>query len=188
MTAAVRPQGPKGKPIFGSLFEFRRDPIGFLTTLAQTYGDIVHFKLGPQDVFLLNHPDYIRDVLVTNSRLFHKSRGLEIARRFLGNGLLTSEDEFHRRQRRLAQPAFHRDRIRAHGGVMADYSARLAQRWQEGATVDMAQEMMRLTLSIVAKTLFDADVEAEAKEIGQALTDVMQVLTRVPTPLSAVVD
>jgi len=188
MTAAVRPQGPKGKPIFGSLFEFRRDPIGFLTTLAQTYGDIVHFKLGPQDVFLLNHPDYIRDVLVTNSRLFHKSRGLEIARRFLGNGLLTSEDEFHRRQRRLAQPAFHRDRIAAYGGVMADYSARLAQRWQEGATVDMAQEMMRLTLSIVAKTLFDADVEAEAKEIGQALTDVMQVFRRVTTPLSGVVD
>jgi cytochrome P450 len=188
MTAAVRPQGPKGKPMVGSLFEFRRDPIGFLTTLAQTYGDIVHFKLGSQDVFLLNHPDYIRDVLVTNSRQFHKSRGLEIARRFLGNGLLTSEDEFHRRQRRLVQPAFHRDRIAAYGGVMADYSARLAQRWQDGATVDMAQEMMRLTLSIVAKTLFDADVEAEAREIGQALTDVMQVFRRVTMPFSDVVD
>src|SRR5262245_38242667 len=188
MTAAVRPQGPKGKPMVGSLFEFRRDPIGFLTTLAQTYGDIVHFKLGSQDVFLLNHPDYIRDVLVTNSRQFHKSRGLEIARRFLGNGLLTSEDEFHRRQRRLVQPAFHRDRIAGYGSVMTDYSARLARRWQDGATMDVAQEMMRLTLSIVAKTLFDADVEAEAKEIGRALTDVLQVFRRVTMPFSDFVD
>jgi cytochrome P450 len=187
MTASVRPPGPKSKPLVGNVFEFRRDPIGFLTTLAQTYGDIVHFKLGSQDVFLLNHPDYIKDVLVTNSRLFHKSRGLEFARRFLGNGLLTSEDDFHRRQRRLVQPAFHRDRIAAYGVVMADYSARLAERWQDGTTVDVAQEMMRLTLSIVAKTLFDADVEAEAKEIGQALTDVRQVFRRVTMPFSDLV-
>src|SRR5262245_66202901 len=101
MTAAVRPQGPKGKPMVGSLFEFRRDPIGFLTTLAQTYGDIVHFKLGSQDVFLLNHPDYIRDVLVTNSRQFHKSRRLEIARRFPCKGLPTRQDEVPPRSLRL---------------------------------------------------------------------------------------
>src|SRR5262245_50431137 len=133
-TAAFRPQGPKGKPMVGSLFEFRRDPIGFLTTLAQTYGDIVHFKLGSQDVFLLNHPDCLRVVRVPNTGQFHKGRGLEIARRCLGNGLLTSEDELPRRQRRLGQPAFRRGRMAGYGSVMTDYRGRLARCWQTAAT------------------------------------------------------
>jgi cytochrome P450 len=188
MRATVPAPGPAGKPLVGNVLEFRRDPVGFLTGLAQTYGDIVHFKFGSQDVFLLNHPDYIKDVLVTNSRQFHKSRGLEFARRFLGNGLLTSEDEFHRRQRRLVQPAFHRDRIAAYGAVMTEYSVRLRERWEDGGVVDVAQEMMTLTLSIVAKTLFDADVEAEAKAIGQALTDVMHSFRRVTLPFAEFLD
>jgi cytochrome P450 len=183
----VPPSNP-GKPIVGNLIEFRRDPLKLLLDSAREHGDVVHLKFGPQDVYLFNHPDYIRDVLVTNSRNFHKSRGLQVAKKFLGESLLTSEGEFHRRQRRLAQPAFHRQRINAYAAVMADYGARAAGRWSRGETLDISQEMMRLTLAVVGKTLFDADVESEASEIGAALTDVMQLFKRITNPFSALLD
>jgi cytochrome P450 len=175
MTAS--PPGPVQRYPGSLLISFRRDPLGFLMRLARDYGDVVHFKLSNQSVYLINHPDYIRDILVTNNRIFHKSRGLEMAKRFLGEGLLTSEDDFHRRQRQLAQPAFHRDRIAAYGSVMADYAARACGRWTDGETLDLQQEMMRLTLAIVGKTLFDADVESEAHEIREALTEIMHLFT-----------
>src|SRR5205085_2946936 len=172
----------KRKPIVGHLMEFRRDPLGFLLSAAQAYGDLVHFKFGPQDIFFINHPDTVRDVLVTNNRNFTKSRALAMAKRFLGEGLLTSEGEYHRRQRRLAQPAFHHKRIQAYANVMAEYGARQRQRWQDGQTLDIAQEMMGLTLAIVGKTLFDADVEGEARAIGGALTEIMHMFDRITTP------
>ena len=182
MKALSYPPSPKAKPIVGHLMDFRRDPISFLVESARKYGDIVYFKFGPQDIFLINHPDYIRDVLVTHNQNFVKSRGLEMAKKFLGEGLLTSEGEFHRRQRRLAQPAFHHKRIKAYAEVMADYTARTRELWLDGSTLDISEEMMRLTLAIVGKTLFDADVESETKEIGEALTDIMQLFERITTP------
>jgi len=121
-------------------------------------------------------------VLVTNNRNFVKSRGLQMAKRFLGESLLTSEGDFHRRQRRLAQPAFHRQRINGYAEVMSEYAGRTRGRWHHGETLDLWQEMMRLTLAIVGKTLFDADVEAEAPQIGAALTDVMQLFERITNP------
>lgn len=186
-TPASPPSSP-GKRFLGCLLEFRRDPPAFLSSLAREHGDIVHFKLGPQETYLLNHPDYIRDVLVTHNRNFVKSRGLQMAKKFLGESLLTSEGEFHRRQRRLAQPAFHRQRINAYAEVMTDHATRTRERWRDGDTLDIWQEMMRLTLAIVGKTLFDADVEAEAPEIGKALTDVMQLFERITNPLSGLLD
>jgi cytochrome P450 len=186
-TATSPPSSP-GRPFVGHLLEFRRDPPSLLSGLAREHGDIVHFKLGPQDIYLLNHPDYIRDVLVTHNRNFVKSRGLEMAKKFLGESLLTSEGEFHRRQRRLAQPAFHRQRINAYANVMTEHAVRTRERWRDGETIDMWQEMMRLTLAIVGKTLFDADVESEAQEIGKALTDVMQLFGRITNPLGGLLD
>ncbi|HJQ22463.1 MAG TPA: cytochrome P450 [Blastocatellia bacterium] len=182
MAIAVRPPSPKRQPIMGHLMGFRRDPLNFLLDAAAEYGDFVHFKFGPQDIFFINHPDTVRDVLVTNNRNFTKSRGLEMAKRFLGEGLLTSEGEFHRRQRRLAQPAFHHKRIQAYANIMARYGARHRERWQDGQTLDISQEMMGLTLAIVGKTLFDADVEGEARAIGGALTDIMHMFDRITTP------
>jgi cytochrome P450 len=164
------PPGPAPRYPGQFLVETARNPLALFIGIAREYGDIAHYKIGPQHLFFFNHPDLIRDVLVTNGRNFHKSRGLERARRLLGNGLLTSEDEFHLRQRRLAQPAFHRQRIAAYAGTMSSYSAKMREGWRDGATVDMHREMMRLTLDIVGKTLFDADVDSEAAEIGQALT------------------
>jgi len=182
MSTESYPPGPKGKPVVGNLLEFRRDPLSFLLNAAREHGDIVHLQFGPQSVFLVNNPDHIRDVLVTNNRNFIKSRGLQMAKRFLGEGLLTSEGEFHRRQRCLSQPAFHRQRMNAYAKVMAEYGALTRDRWQDGETVDIAQEMMRVTLAIVGKTLFDADVESEAAEIRSALTDIMLLFDRITSP------
>lgn len=152
------------------MVEIARNPLAMMLAMRLEHGDIAHWKIGPQPLYLFSHPDLIRDVLVTNGKNFHKSRGLERARRLLGNGLLTSEDEFHLRQRRLVQPAFHRQRIASYASTMSDYAERTSERWKDGQLVDMHIEMMRLTLGIVARTLFDADVESEAAEIGEALT------------------
>lgn len=152
------------------MLEFARRRLPFMVESARKYGDIVYFRVGNERIYLFNHPDLIRDVLVTNQKNFTKSRALDRAKRVLGEGLLTSEGEFHMRQRRLAQPAFHRERISAYGRSMVDYANRAHSRWNNGDTLDIHDEMMRLTLAIVAKTLFSADVEKEAKEIGEALT------------------
>jgi cytochrome P450 len=150
-----------------------RDPISFFSNLAHTYGDVSHVHMAGEHLFLLNHPSLIRDVLVTNQRNFLKGRGLERARRFLGQGLLTSEGAMHLRQRRLMQPVFHRDRISTYASLMTEYADRLQRGWHDGATIDAAQEMNRLALLIVGKTLFDADVESHARNVGTALTAVM---------------
>jgi len=135
-------------------------------------------------VYLLNHPDLVREVLVTRQSNFIKSRALQRARVLLGEGLLTSEGDFHKRQRRLVQPAFHRDRLAAYAAVMSDYAARLRDRWTDGSTLDVAAEMMRLTLAVVGKTLFSADVESEASEIGDALTTVLKMFNLLMMPFS----
>jgi cytochrome P450 len=146
-----------------------------------------------EQLFLVNEPQLIRDVLVTHNRNFTKSRGLERSRRLLGQGLLTSEGAMHLRQRRLMQPAFHRDRIAGYGDLMVGYADRMRQGWRGGATLDIARQMNRLTLSIVGKTLFDVDVEQQAAAVGEALTAVMEsfwmmmlpfadVLERLPVP------
>ena len=130
--------------------------------------------MGGEHLFIASDPAVIRDVLVTHNQNFHKSRGLERTRRVLGEGLLTSEDAFHLRQRRLIQPAFHRERIAAYAATMVEYANRVRSGWTNGATLDVASEMSRLTLLIVGKTLFDADVEAQAREIGDAMTGLMR--------------
>lgn len=164
----ARPPGPKQKPLWGDLWDFRRDPIKFLTKL-RTYGEIVYFKLGTQDVYLLNEPDYVKEIFVTQAKNVHKGRGLQRSKKLLGEGLLTSEDEVHKRQRRLVQPAFHRQRIANYAKVMVDYAAQTRDNWKANTTISIHEEMMKLTLSVVAKTLFDADVEKEAKELGDAM-------------------
>jgi len=117
-------------------------------------------------------------VFVTNASVFHKGRGLERAKRLLGEGLLTSEDPVHLRQRRMMQPAFHRERIAGYGTVMVELAERVAKGWKTGETRDVALEMARLTLAIVGRTLFDTDVEAEADEIGAALTEALALFGR----------
>lgn len=186
MTA--RPPLRKGLPVVGLLPQFRSNPPEFLQRLARTDGDLVHFRLGLQDVYLVSKPEWIKDILVTNQTNFTKSRFLERAKILLGDGLLTSEGEFHRRQRRLVQPAFHRDRLIGYASAMVECTARTREQWIDGATLDMAREMMRLTLMVVAKTLFSADVTSEAEHIGEALTQVMTLFDMVLMPFSKLVE
>jgi cytochrome P450 len=187
MSASIDPPGPGRATararVLGYL-AFRRDPLHYLTRLAREHGDIVYFNVGSQRAYLLNHPDLVRDVLVTRQDHFRKGRALQRSKRLLGEGLLTSEGEHHRRQRRLAQPAFHRKRIESYGDVMTAYAARHAARWRDGASVDIAREMMRLTLAIVGKTLFNADVEEDADDIAGALAEIMELFNMLLLPYS----
>jgi cytochrome P450 len=174
--------------MLGAIISPARDPLALLTRLARTYGDVVYFRIGGERAFLLNHPQHIRDVLVTHHKNFTKSRGLERAKKLLGEGLLTSEGAPHLRQRRLLQPAFHRERIAAYASVMTEHADRMRQRWTSGAELDISREMMRLTLSIVGKTLFDRDVESQADEVGVALTRVLELFWVTLLPFSDFID
>src|SRR4051812_45005422 len=132
MAAAPKPPpGPKGNWFSGNLPDFRRGRLAFLDDCARTYGDVVAFRLGPRRMFLLNHPDLVEDVLVTQNRKFIKHFALKMTRLTLGNGLLTSEGDFWRRQRRLAQPAFHRDRVAAYADVMVAFTERMLAGWED---------------------------------------------------------
>jgi cytochrome P450 len=182
-----RPPGPSGHPISGLFFEYRRQRVDFLLRLSREYGDIVYFKIGRQPMYLLNRPDFIQDVLVTYHRNFIKSRILQRAKVLLGEGLLTNEGESHLRQRRLVQPAFYRDRLISYADTMATCGRTAAERWKPGETRDLAEEMMRVTLAIVGRTLFSKDVERDASEIGKALTDVLGTFDTLLLPFSSLI-
>src|SRR5882724_12609059 len=156
---APLPPGPKGNPILGVMSEFNRDTLGFIER-CRDYGDVVRMRFLYLTVHFIYNPAHIEYVLSTNARNFIKSRSLRspFFQRLVGNGLLTSEGEEWKRQRRLAQPAFHRQRISSYGDVMVEYARRLISTWSDGDTRDIHQDMMRLTLEIVVRTLFNADV------------------------------
>jgi cytochrome P450 len=162
---------------------FRRDPIGLLTHVA-TFGDVAYLKLPRLPAYLLNHPDLIRDVLVTRSHDFMKGPTMQAAKLLLGESLLTSEGEDHRRQRLMIQPIFHHDRIASYGSAMVDGAERVADAWRAGQTLDVHREMSSLTLSVVGKTLFGTDIDAEdAKTTRGALALVLSMYNRMFSPL-----
>ncbi len=184
MPTQPKPPGPKRRYPGSLLLQFRSNPLAFLQSIAREHGDVVHLRLGLEQVYLINHPDFIRDILVTHHKNFVKGRGLERIKRFLGEGLLTSEGEHHLRQRRMLQPAFHPQRIAAFAEFMTAQAERTGQTWKEGATVDVCEEMSQLTLAIVGHTLFGADVTSDAKDVGTALTTMMKSLPLMMLPFS----
>jgi cytochrome P450 len=155
------------------VFEPKGDTITYLKKCTREYGDIVFFRFLGVPACYLSKPEYIESVLVTQNNNFVKSKDYRAMRRVLGNGLLLSEGEFWRRQRKLIQPAFHQEKITAYAQIMVDYTQRMLETWSDGQTLDMHEAMMRLTLGIVAKTLFDADVSHEAEDVDAALTVLM---------------
>ncbi len=181
----MRPPGPKPRRLLGLFREFRKNPADFLERAAREYGDLVFVPLGPQNIYFASHPDFVQDILVTRQALFKKSRMLERARVLLGEGLLTSEGETHLRQRRLIQPAFHRDRMNAYAAVMVECAARCSERLQAAAAgLDLSVEMSRLTLAIVTRTLFSANVDSEADDVGAALSEVFKMFELILLPYS----
>jgi len=178
------PPGPKEKIPLSHLFSFQHDGIAFLKKIADEYGDIVHFRIGPIRVVLLNHPDLIKEVLSKHHRNFHKGRPLEMAREILGDGLLTSEGEFHDRQSRIIQPVFHRKMIDSYASIMTEYTARAISGWHDGMQVDVMEEMIKLSTVIAGKTFFNVDLEKEAAEINQALVTTSSLFGRISVPFS----
>src|SRR5678816_830315 len=189
----VFPPGPKATFLDTFIYRPGRDPLRFFSNLARQYGDLAYLRMAGEHLFVASNPAVIRDVLVTHNQNFHKSRGLERIKILLGEGLLTSEDAFHLRQRRLMQPAFHRERVAAYASTMVAYADRVRRGWTPGGTLDVAREMSRLTLLIVGKTLFDTDVESQARDVGEAMSGLMdsfwtlmlpfgQTLQRLPIP------
>jgi cytochrome P450 len=139
-----------------------------LRTIADKYGDIVHFKMGRLNYFLLNNPEFIQDVLVNRSDNFVKAPAWRRGKAVLGEGLLTSEGDFHRRQRRLVQPAFHRNRIESFASIMTEVATRVQTDWKDASVVDMAQTMNHVALLVVARTLFGTEIETETTAISKA--------------------
>ena len=162
------PPGPRGYPLLGVLPSLRANSVRTFLAAADRYGDIVHLKAGPYHGFLVTDPAHIKHVLQDNARNYHKSPLYDRLRENLGNGLLTSEDAFWLRQRRLAQPAFHRQRIQSMSDAMVDCTAQLLERWDgvasRGDTIDLVDEMMGLTQRIIVRTMFSTDL-GEAAEI-----------------------
>jgi cytochrome P450 len=161
-----RPPGPKPHFLIGNMPLASRDPLAVLTRWAGEYGDIFHYRAGWIHVYFLNRPDLIEFVLVRNHSNLLKDRVVQNSRWFFGDGLLTSEGEEWKRQRRLAQPAFHRERVASYAGIMTDYTEQMLSGWRDGAIIDVHQEMMNLTLRIVVRTLFGVEAENTDKISG----------------------
>jgi cytochrome P450 len=182
------PPGPTYKLPGRLLRQFIRDPINTLSTIAREYGEISYFKLGPEHVYLINNPDYIEKVLIYDHHNFKKGKRLQTAKAVLGEGLVTSEGDFHNHQRRLIQPIFHPKQIMIYSNIMTDYAIRMHNRWKDGSTVDISEEMMRLTLGIICKSVLNYDVESEAQEVGKALTTVRNYSKRLQSPIGQVLN
>jgi len=162
--------GPKGLPVTGNLLSFRRNPLQFLQTAAKTHGDVVLFRFGPKrNIYLLTNPDLIKEVLVTKQGSFRKGKGLQVARAVVGDGILTAEGSKHMRQRRLIQPAFHKERIAGYGEAMVRQAVDLMADWKSGEVRDIHHDMMRVTLAIITQTMFGKSVKEGAEEIGHAI-------------------
>ena len=188
--------GPRGLPIVGMLPAVRRNPTAVFITAARRFGDVVHLKIGPRHGYLITNPADVRHVLQDNARNYHKSPLYDKLRAVLGNGLLTSEDAFWLRQRRIAQPSFHHQRIAVLAGVMAKAARETAERWKtvvsEKGPVDIDEEMMRLTRTVVLRTLLGGDLGPFAARVDDAWTVVNQHIgesfwslgftDRLPTP------
>ena len=180
------PPGPKQGFPGSTYLRFRKNPLSFLERMAREFGDVSYFRLGREDIVLVNHPEIIRGILLTKHSNFTKGRAFFRAGGLLGEGLLTSEGELHRRQRRMIQPAFHSRRIAGFAGAITKHADRMRGRWRHGATRDVSREMMRLTLAVVAETLFGADLESDTTEIGVALTATMDTLSMKMFPVGKV--
>ena len=187
MTQIISPPTVKADLFGGHFRSFRRNPTEFLTKLSRL-GDVSAFKIGKIPAFLVNHPDLIRDLLVTNHSKFMKGRALQRAKGLLGEGLLTSEKEFHLRQRRMIQPAFHRNRINEYAKSMIEFGEKMSGEWRDGEFRDIDKEMMRLTLWIVGKTLFSANVEDSANEVGTAMTTIVSMFNFMLLPFSEILE
>jgi cytochrome P450 len=168
------PPGMQRNLLWFALRKFRPvNPIFLFQHLAETYGDIAHYKIGHHHIIFLNHPDYIREVLVVQNDNFVKERTVQRSKMLLGEGMITAEGAGHRAQRQTAQPAFHRQRIGEYGRIMVEEAAHIRDSWRTGEQRDISRDMMHLTLNVVARTLFATDLRQEVYELAAAINRIM---------------
>ena len=165
------PPGPSGLPLVGQAFRLRFGLIGLLRDAA-TYGDVSTVSVNPILIYLVNHPDLNRQVLVTDHQKTGRgATAFETVRWMMGDGLVASTGLFHLKQRRLIQPRFHRRYIEHYAAAMTEISSRKARQWRDGARVDMELEMRELTLQIVAKALFDIETSDVVRRVGESFAE-----------------
>lgn len=174
MAVESLPPGPAPLPVVGNILQFRRDQLAFVAGLQRSYGGMATFYLAQQPVVLFSRPEHVRYFLTEHPRNFTNREFVAGLRQVLGDGLLTSDGEYHRQQRRLVQPAFHKRRVESYAATMVRYTRDLLETWRTGATVDMAVAMRDLTLRIVGKALFDVDLAVDRPDLGQMFTDVIE--------------
>ncbi len=167
------PVSMPGSWLFGNARQFTADPLGMMMKAA-AMGRIVRMRFLTETAFMLRDPEDIKWALVDNHRNYLKGRGTQALQPILGQGLLTSEDDLHQRQRHLVQPAFHRQRIASYAQVISRFAGDHLAAWQDGQQFDLHEEMMRLTMEIVAQCLFDVDVSGHATNLGDAITKLVQ--------------
>lgn len=165
---------PAGTFLIGNLNRFRK------------YNDIVHLKMGVGDFYLATNPALIQEILVTRQHDFIKGRYLQNTKKVFGEGLLTSEGDFHHRQRRLIQPSFHHDKIKEYARTIIQYGDRLTGKWKDGSVLDIHGEMTKLTMAIITKCLFDKDVESESEDLSEDLSITIEYFNRLSSPLARV--
>jgi cytochrome P450 len=187
MTRNLRPPGPPSRFFTGNFREFYSDLLGFFTRCAREYGDVTYFRLGRRPCLLVNDPDLIEQIVVKQNKNFVKPFPFRYTRKVLGNGLLTSEGSFWLRQRRLAAGAFHAERVAGYGSDMVESTTKMLDGWQNGETRDIHADMMQVTLDIVARTLFGADVTEQSDHIGESLLHALRSFSlnfgrRLPMP------
>jgi cytochrome P450 len=179
MAQPARPPGPHINlvlAVIGQMFpkRFPFDPLAFGLDIARQFGDIAHYQVGPLHVYQLAHPDFARQILVEEPEKYYKARLIKQAfGPFAGQGLLTSDGALWKRQRKLIQPAFHHAQLVGYAATMVNHAQRMIESFEDGALVEIPEEMARLTLAIVVQTLFGADVTRDSKEVGGLMVAVL---------------
>jgi cytochrome P450 len=169
MTSSQFPPGPRGNLLTGNLLEFKNDPMGLLERCARNYGDIVRLHFLTRPVYLLSHPDYVDQVLGKHQHNFAITRTPKDAGGIFGNGMFTTSGAEWRRSRRAAQPAFNHNKVRTYGHLIVSETNRWTERWRNGETRNLHKEMVHLTLGIVARLFFDADITEDLAEFSASL-------------------
>ena len=183
------PPGPTSLLPNKLLREFIHNPTETLMAITNKYGDVARFKFGRQHVYLLNNPQFIEDVLVKNHKNFTKSRGLQVSKRLLGEGLVTSEGEYHDRQRRIIQPAFLPNLVKKYGEIVTAYSVNMCMDWKDEEKLDIHKSMINLTSSIISKAVLGSDIQsAEGSQVGDDLLTCAEYFNRLLMPFGELIE
>lgn len=180
------PPGPPSPrlPLLSYFRVRRRGLLNVLSDLAKRYGDVVFFRIAGRPFCLLTDPELIRRVVVTDNALFTKSHALGHAKTVLGEGLLTSEGDLHKRQRKMIAPVFHAQQVKSYADDFVRQAQRMAENWRDGQAIDLTAAMTELTLRVVTKSLFDTELEAEVRPIGQDMAIIVEMFERARNPLA----